>query len=144
MLTIDDSTSTDITHAQEDVHGRGLIQAIGYSGVAGVVPPDEFPQELLLDDSAIQALIQERAERGMRHQDIAKHYGLPCKDQNGTNYCWANSPVYALEFVRIWQNYPKVILSPASVGAPINNFQNQGGYGKNALKWLTDNGAVPV
>jgi hypothetical protein len=126
-----------------DDKGRGLIEAVGYSGVAGVVPPDEFDAALLLDKSAIQALIKEREERGLRHRDLARQAGLGCKDQQQTNYCWINAPTYCTEYVRVWQNEPLVVLSAASAGAPMKNFRNEGGWGKEGLQWITDKGLVP-
>ena len=42
------------------------------------------------------------------------------------------------------QNQPLVRLSPASVAAPIKRFANRGGWGRDAIRWLADRGAVPV
>jgi hypothetical protein len=127
-----------------DDKGRGLVEPLGYAGVRGVTPPDEFPRELLLDDSAIQALIKEREDRKLRHVDLAAQAGLECKDQQQTNYCWINAPTYCTEYVRVWQNELAVVLSPASAGAPIKNFRNEGGWGKEGLQWIVDHGLVPV
>ena len=42
------------------------------------------------------------------------------------------------------QNQPLVRLSPASVAAPIKRFANRGGWGRDAIRWLAERGAVPV
>lgn len=103
-----------------------------------------FPPNLIVPRSEWQARIQEREEKKQRLQDIADQAGLPCKDQNGTNYCWINAPVHCLELVRVRQNEPTVILSPASAGAQIKNFQNRGGWGKEGLEWIVDKGVAPI
>lgn len=103
-----------------------------------------FPDELLIPRSEWQARIQEMEERKSRHSDIVIQAGLPCKDQARTNYCWANAPVYCVEAQRVIQNQPMVILSPASIAAPIKQFQNEGGWGEEALNYMIDNGVCPA
>ena len=67
--------------------------------------------------------------------------------RNGTmlisGNCWANATTHTLEIARAVQGEPTVILSAASVGSPITNYRNQGGYGPDALEYLDANGAVP-
>lgn len=58
--------------------------------------------------------------------------------------CWVNSPTYAVEVVRLVQNQKMILLSPASAGAQIKHYQNEGGWGKEALQWISDRGLVPV
>lgn len=58
--------------------------------------------------------------------------------------CWINAPTHCVEVLRVLQNQPMVILSPASAGAPIKNFSNQGGWGGEGLAWIIKNGLVPV
>ena len=58
--------------------------------------------------------------------------------------CWVNSPTYAVEVVRLVQNQKMVLLSPASAGAQIKHYRNEGGWGKEALQWISDRGLVPV
>lgn len=105
---------------------------------------DPFPDSLLIPMSEMEARIKEREERKTRLSDIADQAGLPCKDQNGTNYCWINAPVHCVEINRVWQNQPMVILSPASCGGPIKGFRNQGGWGKEGLEYIIKYGIVPV
>jgi hypothetical protein len=78
-----------------------------------------------------------------RLSDISYSYDLECLDQNGTNYCWANGPVYCVEVVRLTMGLGIEYLSPASVAAPIKNYRNQGGWGTQALKYIIEKGIVP-
>lgn len=111
----------------------------GYGGLA-----DNFPNELLIPRSEWQARILEMEERKSRTSDIIDQVSLPCKDQQQTNYCWINAPAHCVEILQVVQNQPRVILSPASAGAPIKNFRNVGGWGKEGLQWIVQNGLVPV
>lgn len=124
----------------------GLALALrGPDGYADVA--ERFPSSLLVDitdGSAMQARIQEMKETKSRLSDLSLFANLPCKDQNGTNYCWINAPVHCVEIVRVVQNQPMVILSPASAGGPIKNYRNVGGWGKEGLEWIIAHGVVPV
>lgn len=62
------------------------------------------------------------------------------KDQNGTNYCWMFGVVGALETQRKVQGVPYVELSPASAAGPITGYQNVGGWGGDALEYLSQHG----
>jgi len=142
-FVIDDSTKMEDILAPGKGTGLELPQGFGGpSDYAGVAEP--FPYDLMLSDSAIQALIEEREAQKSRHRDVARQYGLKSKDQGRTNYCWINSPAYCLEYLRILQNEGHVPLSPASGGGPIKNFSNQGGWGRQALEWISERGLVPT
>jgi hypothetical protein len=141
LQIINDSTPPD--EYMDPTRGTGLDLSLktadGYGATA-----KPFPQELLIPMSEVQARVQERKELKIRHRDLATQGDLQCKDQGQTNYCWINAPTYCLEYVRLWQNQEKVYLSPASGGAPIKNFSNRGGWGLEALQWISDKGLVPV
>lgn len=62
---------------------------------------------------------------------------IPGKDQNGTNFCWTNSPAGAVEWLRELQGEPYVELSPASVANPLTGGRNDGGYIEDALEQIT-------
>lgn len=94
----------------------------------------------LIPRSEWSARIKEREGRKMLLTDIRKAKPFPSLDQDGTNYCWANGVFSAVLFARAYANLPYVALSPASVAAPINNFQNEGGWGLWALKYMAENG----
>lgn len=124
--------------------GRGLLLARRRTPVGAIPRAPRMPRELIIPESEFQERIKEKEERKNRLSDIADRAGLPCKDQQQTNYCWINAPTYALELIRVVQNQPMVILSPASGGARIKNFRNVGGWGEEALEWIVENGLCPV
>lgn len=141
LLTIDDGTpDRDLFPPNK---GRGLSLAGRAPGLAYGSTARPLPPEWLIPRSEWQARIEEREARKARLSDIVDQAGLPCKDQQQTNYCWANATTHTLEIVRAVQGEPTVILSAASVGAPITGYRNQGGYGPAALEYLDANGAVP-
>jgi hypothetical protein len=111
----------------------------GYSGTA-----DQFPAELLIPESEWEPRVKEMEERKTRTSDLVQQAGLPHKDQNGTNFCWINAPTYAMEVTRVIQNQPMVILSPASCGSIIKGFRNNGGWGLEGLRFISNRGVVPV
>ena len=88
--------------------------------------------------------IEEIEKTKSRLSDLSYANGLKCQDQNGTNYCWANAPVYCVQLVRLTMGLGIEYLSPASVAAPIKNYKNQGGYGSQALKYIIQRGIVPT
>lgn len=145
----DDLIINDETH--EEVHQIPADQGTGldlsergggeyeYGSVA-----DPFPSQLLIARSEWQARIQEIQANQSAISDQIKLAGLPPKNQAQTLFCWGNAPTHCLEINRVQQNQPMVILSPASVCAQINGFKNKGGWGKQALQWISDNGVVPV
>lgn len=140
-VIIDDSFPADKLEAPLGF-SKGLLTGPRESpGYTASVP---FPSELLIPESEWQARIKEREERKTRLSDLVDQVGLPCKDQNGTNYCWINAPVHCIEIMRVVQNQKMVILSPASCGAPIKGFRNVGGWGDEGLRWIEENGIVPV
>lgn len=144
-LIINDSTPE---HAYQPPVGQSMGLALELRGPDGYADVAEsFPSNLLIDitdSSAMQARIQEMKDTKSRLSDLAIAAGLPCKDQNGTNYCWINAPTYCVETVRVVQNQPMVILSPASAGGPIKGYRNVGGWGKEGLEWIIAHGLVPV
>ena len=140
MFIINDSTNPDLY--EDPDHEKGLdLSAKTADGYAGVAIP--FPRELLIPRHEWQARIKEMTELKTRLKDLAAYYNLPCKDQARTNYCWCNAPTYATELTLLKQNQKKTILSAASVGGPIKNFRNVGGWGKEALEFISEKGIVP-
>lgn len=76
--------------------------------------------------------------------DLIKAYKIPSKDQDGLGYCWVYASTSCLETCRAIQNQPYVNLSPESAGGPVRNWRNQGGFGTEALKQLTNVGACAM
>lgn len=109
-------------------------------GAAGAA---EFDLKLI-PKSEWEPRIKEMEEKSTRSSDMILRSGLPCKDQNGTNYCWINAPVYAIEERRVLEGQEMVILSPGSVGGPIKGYRNQGGWGLEGIKYIVTHGVCPV
>ncbi|MEO6809731.1 MAG: hypothetical protein ABI353_11520 [Isosphaeraceae bacterium] len=123
--------------------GRGLdLSQRGEDGYAGVAEP--FPSSLMIPRSEWQARIAEREEQKAILSGLCTQAGLKSKNQQQTNFCWANAPTYGLEVIRVVQNQTPVVFSPASVACPINGFRNEGGWGKQALEQIAKAGAVPA
>lgn len=142
-LIVDDSTPESAYEVPGMGRGyRPELRGPGEYVYAETANP--FPAELLIPESEWQARIQEMEETKSRLSDLVDQAGLPCKDQQQTNYCWINAPCHCIEIVRVLQNQPMVILSPASAGAQIKNYRNEGGWGKEGLQWVQDHGLVPV
>lgn len=138
---IDDSTPSHFIFPPGVTTGLDLSnrpEGFAYSGTA-----EPFPDELVIPRPEWQARIQELEETKTRLSDLCTLAGLPCKDQERTNYCWVNAPTYCVEVTRVKQNQKQVILSAASAGAQITNYRNIGGWGKDALNWISTKGLVP-
>lgn len=108
-----------------------------------------FPNELLINPSDYQAIIQEQEEQKSRNSDLVNLAGLPHKDQSTTNFCWINAPTHCVEVCYVQQNQRHadgrlIILSPASVGAKIKGYRNVGGWGKEGLDGIIKWGLAPV
>ena len=123
--------------------GRGLDLSLkGADGYAGVADP--FPDRLIIPRSEWQARIQERKDRKQMVKDFLLKSNIPVYNQARTNYCWVNSPTFALEVSRAKQGQRHAGLSAASAGAQIKNYRNVGGWGREALQWISDNGVNTV
>lgn len=108
---------------------------------------DDIPQDKLQDItvvSSVKSRLDEAVALGADLQTRINIAGLPCKDQDGTNYCWANAPTHQFEIARVFTNDEMILFSPGSVAGPINSFRNQGGWGGMALKRMIDTGICPV
>jgi hypothetical protein len=143
VFIINDTTSNDILFPRD--LGRGLEMGLrGPEDYAYGSTADPFPASLLIPRSEWQARIKEREERGLTIRGRLKAASWKVKDQANTNYCWINAPTASIEIIRIAQGQRPVVLSPASGGAPLKNFRNVGGWGLEALQWISDKGLVPV
>lgn len=141
--TIIDDGPESFSLANPDGFSRGYDPSdrpdgYGYTGFAA--PMD---RTLLIPRSEWQARIQEAEEQKSRISDILTAKRIPHKDQDRTNYCWANGPAHAAETLRVIQGLPYVSLSPASVAGPITGYRNIGGWGLAAVKYAISNGFVP-
>ncbi|MCA9366714.1 hypothetical protein KC887_00415 [Candidatus Kaiserbacteria bacterium] len=140
---IDDSNyHTFLSDPGASWYGRGRIardyEKHPYGSIFGaydgpIIPRDEWRDR-----------IEEMDRTGTRLSDIVRYHRLKTKNQQQTNFCWGNAPVQALQVIRAKEGQPYVSLSPASICCPITNFRNVGGFGTDALKWLSEHGAVPT
>lgn len=142
-IIIDDNT--DINSVIDLSNGRGLNLGLrGPKDYEYGTVANPFPQELLIPRNEWQGRIESMEADKSRLSDLIRWKNLPPKNQEQTNYCWVNAPTHCLEIIRLQQNQQVVILSPASAGAQIKGYRNVGGWGLEALQWISDHGLVPV
>lgn len=111
---------------------------------------DEYPEGTfgqsfdipIIPESEYQARIQYLVETKSLLSDLRKHYKIPSRNQNGTNYCWFHGPVTGVICVRMRMGLPYVDLSPASGAAVIKRGANQGGWGSAALQHIIEDGVA--
>jgi len=137
---IDDNT--DVKLLLEHARGlnlRGRPRGFAYGKVA-----TPFNDSLLIPQEEWLDWLADAERTKSTPMDLIKDAGLKVKNQETTNYCWVNSPVYCMELHRIKQGQRHVELSPASAAARIKKFRNVGGWGRDALEWLSENGCSPI
>ncbi len=78
-----------------------------------------------------------------RINDLLDARGIKALDQDGTNFCWTNGPVNTVRAMLCVNNMEYEDLSPASVACRVNGFVNNGGYGTEAMEFITAKGIVP-
>lgn len=139
-LVLDDSTPVTAVV-------NGVEMGRGYMARDEVLdPPYSFCQPFglaLIDPAEYRDRIEEMERTNTRLSDIIKAAGMKTKNQQQTNYCWTFAATAAIQVVRIIQGEPHVELSPASVGAPITNYRNVGGWSTRAIEYGGVNGWVP-
>lgn len=94
-----------------------------------LIPRSEWPHR-----------IEEMERTKTRLSDICAYYKIKSLDQNGTNYCWTNAVITAIEALRAAMGLPYIKLSPASVAAMIKRGRNEGGWGSQALAYIVEHG----
>jgi hypothetical protein len=92
----------------------------------------------------ILEMIREKDAKNAWLTVLCDRANSPVKNQQRTNYCWINSVVRCVEVRRVAQGLPYVELSPASVGAIIKRYRNEGGWGGEGLKLMTEIGVAPA
>ena len=97
----------------------------------------------LIPRSEWAARIEEMEATNTRPSDLMKAALVPCKDQKQTSYCWIFAATSCVEQVLSIQGQPFVSLSPASAGAPIKNYRNEGGWSTQGIRWIAEHGLVP-
>lgn len=128
-----------------DKRERGRIprdySAVPLGGLGSFAGEFDVP---LIPRNEWDARIKEMEESRSRLSDLMLFYKMPSLDQNGTNYCWINGVITAMEAIRAVQGLPYVQLSPASVGAPIKGYRNVGGWGAEGLEYVVKHGVAPA
>ena len=97
------------------------------------IPRSEWPR-----------MIEEREAIGVTNRQLLKEFAIAPLNQGQTNYCWCNAVVSALHIILAGQGSLFERLSPASAAAPIKGFQNRGGWGIEAVKWIAEHGINSV
>lgn len=98
---------------------------VGASPVATEYVEDLIPRAEWPD------LIADMERTRSRLSDVMEDAGIPSLDQNGTNFCHANSPALATMLIRAVQGLPLVLLSPGFLGSIVTN-------GRNVGAWILD------
>lgn len=113
----------------------------GYAGYAAAFDPSKL---MPMDEIISRIQLQESTKT--RISDMIRVKNLPPKNQQQTNFCWMNAPVHSLEIRRLKMNEAPVILSPASAACRLTKFKNVGGWGLDAVKFLSNpnGGCCPV
>jgi hypothetical protein len=112
------------------------IAPVGSIKCAAVV---DFP---LIPRSQWSEIIKEMTASKSRLSDLVKRKKIKSLNQEQTSYCHANSPAMAIMALREAQNQPFALLSPASIGGPVTNFQNEGAFIADDLQQITSVGCA--
>lgn len=102
----------------------------------------KFDIPLIPRDEWADRIEEMNKERALLSQ-LADSKKLSVLHQNGTSYCWMNGYIQAMHYLSLVMTGDFTLLSPASCAAIIKNFQNRGGWGKDAIAFLAKHGAVP-
>lgn len=107
---------------------------VGGCGFAAIRPFNTYTKAELIDR------IKQRDEyrSGLRH--ICDSKRILCKDQDGISYCWAYGTVHVMEIAYGVQGDGYVPLSATAAGALITGGVNRGGYGAEAIDFLSKHG----
>jgi hypothetical protein len=144
QLIIDDSNWQEHAAESWEQSGRGYVPRDFDRVPHGAMPFAAKFDLPLIPESEWTDRIEEQTKTKTRIRDLCDQAQLPPKNQQQTNYCWINAPTYCTEVLRVVQGDPKVILSPASVGAKIKNFRNVGGWGAEGLEYIVEHGVCSV
>ena len=110
----------------------------------GSVPGLKLLQEVmpaLIPRSEWSDRIKELEAKQERISDLID---FPQYDQARTNFCWCDGPCQAANTAQRIAGIPFTQFSSASVACIVNGFQNEGGWGIDAVKFLAETGACSV
>jgi hypothetical protein len=132
------------TYGADNNYGTGYVQRDWQAHPYGSLPyANPLPQELILDMDEIIERIEHREKTGTQTSQLLRRNQVRPKNQGQTNYCWNNCVVGAVESNRFFNGLPYIPLSAASVGGPITNYRNVGGWPIDAVKFVAEKGVVP-
>ncbi|QVL32359.1 hypothetical protein KIH39_00115 [Telmatocola sphagniphila] len=98
----------------------------------------------IIPRSEWSARIKEMEETKSRLSDIRNtgNFGkrIPSLNQNPYSFCWAHSATHATMMLRAIFNLPYVPLSAFAVACMIKNYRNEGGWGAEALDFISQRG----
>lgn len=142
MPVINDSNAGQFVDPLVDGHKRLCalrprdMQAYppGRCGFAALRPFTQYTKEQLIE----RIKQRDAARSGLRH--ILDSKGVPVKDQGGLPYCWIYSGVHTVEIAYAVQGDGYVPLSATAAGALITGGQSRGGYGAEAIDFLSKQG----
>ena len=95
------------------------------------------------DRSTWRDRLRSQEMAGSSNKTWIELFNIITKNQARTNYCWVNGVVYALEAQRVKQGHKYQSFSPASAGAIIKGYRNQGGWGGQACEYIKEHGVAP-
>jgi len=143
MTVIDDSNYESFVTPPEGM-STGYQQRDWQRVPFGSIPGVRARNRRIYPRSEWRDRLKQRADEGALLSDVWKYHKLPILNQQQTNYCWVNAVIGALHGKRALQGLPLIPLSPASVGSLITGFQNIGGFGGDAIKFISEHGAAPA
>jgi hypothetical protein len=106
----------------------------------GFAKPMTIP---LLSRQEIKERAKDREQSKSRIFDIMAQAGVKPLNQGATPLCWCNGATDCVQIARVLSGAPHVPLSPASVAGPVKNWQLQGGWAIQAVKYGSEHGWVP-
>ena len=105
---------------------------------------ETFRDESLIPRAEWPDLIADMERKKERLSDLCIYEGIKTKDQNGTNFCHANSPALAVEILRAVMGLPYIELSPGFLGSIVTNGRNVGAWIIDDLKASREHGFAPI
>ena len=121
------------------LHRRPNTDDYAYEGFAAPAESD-----LLIPRHEWQARIEEIEEQNAQISDQIKYHKLQTYSQGSTNYCWIFAVVNSMRVAMMHENQKPVDLSPSWAGSIIKGGRNSGGWGLEAIKFLSQHGTVPT
>ncbi len=106
----------------------------GHTGFAALRPFNQYTKAQIIE----RIKQRDAARSGLRH--ILDSKKVPCKDQDGLPFCWIYSGVHTVEIAYAVQGDGYVPLSATAAGTMITGGQSRGGYGAEAIEFLSKHG----